>query len=53
MINPLVLEDLVIDFSVSSLSEAIVEVGHKLDTKRTALLRNTGVTELSEMRARA
>ena len=51
MNNPLVLEDLVVDFSGNNRSQAIAEVHHKLEVERAALLRNTGMTELSQMQA--
>ncbi len=44
MNNPLVLEDLVVDFSGNCRGEAIAEVHHKLDVETAALFRNTGVT---------
>lgn len=49
MSNPLFLEDLLVDCSSGSRTEAIAEIHRKLDVERAALLRNTGMTELSEM----
>ncbi|MDH3635923.1 MAG: TauD/TfdA family dioxygenase [Gammaproteobacteria bacterium] len=49
MSKSLFLEDLVVDFSGSGRTEAIAEVHRKLDVERAALLRNTGMTRLSEM----
>ena len=49
MSNPLILENLVVDCSATSRVEAIAKVHRKLDAERAALLRNTGMTRLSEM----
>ena len=51
MSNPLILEDLVVDCSTTGRAEAIAEVHRKLDVERAALLRNTGMTRLSDMAA--
>lgn len=51
MNSPLTLEDLVVDSSRNSRTEVIAEVHCKLDVERAALLRNTGMTQLSEMAA--
>ena len=49
MNSPLKLEDLVVDTSRNGRTEVIAEVHHKLGVERAALLRNTGMTGLSEM----
>ena len=50
MNTPLTLDDLLVDAAGKERGQIVSEIQDKLDSERAALVRNTGMTELSEMR---